>query len=295
MRSAFHSFIQRRRDYAHFMRQRLIGFPALKRAFFSAHGYPLNLENPKTHSERINHKKIYDRDPLLTLTSDKLLVRDYVKKSLGKEGESLLVPLYYVSKTGKDIPFHKFDQEVFMKANHYSGGNRLVSPGDDPEELRDLAVSWIHSSYGQNLLEWANRDIPRRILIEKVIRDKAGALPSDYKFYCFNGVPQLLYILKDRFGDKVDWFLTMDLKDTGMLISKNVLPDGFFVPNLDQMIEYAKALSKPFTFVRVDFYSLENELYLGELTHYDASGFEKYKTYEIDLSIGDYWFQKEKW
>jgi hypothetical protein len=295
MRSAFHSFIQRRRDYAHFLRQRLIGFPALKRAFFSAHGYPLNLENPKTHSERINHKKIYDRHPLLTLTSDKLLVRDYVKKSLGKEGESLLVPLYYVSKTGKDIPFHKFDQEVFMKANHYSGGNRLVSPGDDPEELRDLAVSWIHSSYGQNLLEWANRDIPRRILIEKVIRDKAGALPSDYKFYCFNGVPQLLYILKDRFGDKVDWFLTMDLKDTGMLISKNVLPDGFFVPNLDQMIEYAKVLSKPFTFVRVDFYSLENELYLGELTHYDASGMEKCKTYEIDLSLGDYWFQKEKW
>jgi hypothetical protein len=294
MKSAFDSFIQRRRDNTHFLRQRLIGFPALKRAFLSAHGYPIDLENPQTHSERINHKKIYDRDPLLTLTSNKLLVRDYVKKSLGKEGESLLVPLYFVSKTGKDIPFHKFDQEVFLKANHYSGGNRLVTPGDDPKELMNLAVNWINSSYGQNLLEWAYRDIPRRVLIEKVIRDKEGGLPYDYKFYCFNGVPQLLYIVKERFGEKVDWFLNMELKDSRLLDRKNELPQDFILPNFDRMIAYAKVLAKPFSFVRVDFYSLENELYLGELTHYDASGMTKYESYESDLSLGNYWIQTGK-
>lgn len=292
MRTTFDSIIQKRRDYLHFLRQRVLGFPALKKTFFQTHGYHLNLENPKTQSERINSKKISDRDPLITLTSDKLLVREYVKKFLGKEGESLIIPLYYVSKTGRDIPFHKFDQEVFMKANHYSGGNRLVSPGTDPKELTDLAVNWIHSSYGQNLLEWGYRDIPRRILIEKVIREKEGGLPFDYKFYCFNGVPHFIYIVKERFEKKVDWFLTMDLKDSEMLERSKDLPEGFIIPNLDQMVAYAKVLSKPFPFVRVDFYSLENELYFSELTHYPASGLDKFCSYEADLRFGNYWLQK---
>ena len=52
------------------------------------------------------------------------------------------------------------------------------------------------------------------------------------------------------------------------------------------MKEYAKILSSDFKFVRVDFYQLENEIRLGELTFSPLNGlfFCKNKSDEIELA-----------
>ena len=36
--------------------------------------------------------------------------------------------------------------------------------------------------------------------------------------------------------------------------------------NLSKMLDYARILSKPFPYVRVDFYEVDGKLYIGELT-----------------------------
>ena len=46
--------------------------------------------------------------------------------------------------------------------------------------------------------------------------------------------------------------------------------------NYNKMIRYSKLLSEDFKFVRVDFYEIENILYLGELTFTPNNGFIKY-------------------
>jgi len=43
-------------------------------------GYEPDLENPVTFNEKIQYKKLNDRDPLLPLTADKYRVRDYIKE-----------------------------------------------------------------------------------------------------------------------------------------------------------------------------------------------------------------------
>ena len=54
------------------------------------------------------------------------------------------------------------------------------------------------------------------------------------------------------------------------------------------MIRYAQILAKPFPFVRVDFYWVEDHMYFGELTFFDGSGFEPYDKYEDDLLLGSW-------
>ena len=55
------------------------------------------------------------------------------------------------------------------------------------------------------------------------------------------------------------------------------------------MIDYAKILSNDFKFVRVDFYEINNQVYLGELTFTPNNGFIKFnndKKYHTSEYLG---------
>ena len=53
------------------------------------------------------------------------------------------------------------------------------------------------------------------------------------------------------------------------------------------MILLAEKLSKGISFVRIDFYDINNKIYFGEMTFYPASGFGKFIPQEWDLTIGE--------
>jgi hypothetical protein len=53
------------------------------------------------------------------------------------------------------------------------------------------------------------------------------------------------------------------------------------------MIEISRRLSKPFPFVRVDFYDLENKFYIGELTFYPGGGFNLFNNKVWDYKLGE--------
>ena len=52
------------------------------------------------------------------------------------------------------------------------------------------------------------------------------------------------------------------------------------------MKEYAKIFSKDFKFVRVDFYELENEVRLGELTFTPMNSFFLCNNIEQEIELG---------
>ncbi|OOG69892.1 ATP-grasp fold amidoligase family protein [Algoriphagus sp. A40] len=279
------------------LRQALASYPFLHKVFLQKHGYPLDLKNPLTHNERINHKKIHDRNPLIPITSDKVRVRDYVREILGeKEANEILIPLFHISKTGKDIPHQSWDFEFFMKANHSSGGNMLVKPGTDPELIRKTCQTWLKSSYGQFLHEWAYRDIPRRITCEQVIRTPEGQIPADIKYYCFHGRPKMLMILTDRFGHQKRVFTDVQLNviPGAQMYGKDMLYPLPDLPTHGRMLDFAAKLARDFTYCRVDFYTVGNKVYFGEITHYTGSGLEKFDDYDLDLAIGNLWLPENK-
>ena len=57
--------------------------------------------------------------------------------------------------------------------------------------------------------------------------------------------------------------------------------------NLNDILRYAKILSKPFPIVRVDFYEVNGKVYIGELTFTSNMGRMDYFTDEALLKMGN--------
>ena len=53
------------------------------------------------------------------------------------------------------------------------------------------------------------------------------------------------------------------------------------------MITIAEKLAKPFIFVRVDLYVIQNKIYFGELTFHPDSGFTIFSNKKYDYELGD--------
>lgn len=284
-------------ERAYFLKEKMRGFPKMHAFFYHNHGYQLDLKQPFTHNQRIVHKMIMDRNPLIVLTSDKVRVREYVKEMLGEKlSNDILIPLYFVSKTGNDIPLESWNFEFFMKANHGSGFNKLVLPGDDPAEVRQLAKYWLSQSFGQSRHEWAYRDIPRRIICEEVLRTPENEIPADFKYYCFNGAPKMILVLTDRFKRQKRVFVdeNLNLLEGSQMYGNDVLWPLPPIPNHARMLDLASKLAQPFTYCRVDFYSIGDRVYLGEITHYSGAGAEKFDDYDLDVAFGELWKKENR-
>ena len=59
---------------------------------------------------------------------------------------------------------------------------------------------------------------------------------------------------------------------------------------LNQMLDFARRLSKGHPFLRTDFYIINNKVYFGELTFYHQCGLAPIEPFEFDLEMGS-WIQ----
>lgn len=279
-------------DWGFYWKERLKTYPRLHRYFKHANGYELNLANPGTFHELIQIKKLTDRAPLLVRTSDKFKVRAYIEEMLGPElSKEILIPLFFTVKDARDIPFERLPPTYFLKANHFSGANLLVTPETNREVLIKTANHWLANTYGQKLHEWAYRKISPRLIGEKLLLDENGKIPPDFKFYCFHGRVLLIMLVDDRMSDMKMYFFDEVLTEIQMepawdSFQRNRLPTDNI---LNKMKEIASVLASPFDFVRVDMYALGEKVYFGEMTHYCGSGIDPFPDLRFDKVLGKFW------
>ncbi len=261
-------------------------------------GKRVNLTAPKTYDEKLWWLKLNYKDPLMTICSDKYEVRKYVAQCGLKE---LLIPLIGVYNAFEEIHFDKLQDEVILKCNHVSGGNVIYNPKKNfnykKEKLKFDRL--MRKNYYFVSREWNYKNIKPRILIEKVLRDRKGNLPKDYKFLCFEGIPKLMYLIENtctetgrhespdkRFLNVYDmeWNLTNISQGFPIKCNKMIKKPVTF----EKMKEYASVLAKPFPECRVDFYEIEGKVYFGELTFYDGGGCNNTQPEEWDLKLGSW-------
>ncbi len=286
-----HPFVFSLRGYFFDFKEYLTDYKEEKERFEKNLGYKLDLKNPKTFSQRIVYKKINDRNILLPQMADKYKVRDYIKKVLGDDSLKHLVPLLFVSQKPEDIPFEKFDCSFIAKVNHNSGPHFIVKKGEVIDKNKIIAglKEQLRYPYGVLKHEWAYRKIkPRTVLVEKLLTDKMGDLPKDYKFHMIGGRCAFIQVDFDRFIDH-----SRSLYDENWKFIKGTLkfkqgPEAERPVNLDKMLEIAKKLSKDFDYLRVDLYSIDDNVYIGELTHYPGSGVERFTPESLDFQFGQY-------
>ena len=114
-------------------------------------------------------------------------------------------------------------------------------------------------------------------------------MPPDYKFFFFDGQPRLYQVDMQRFVGHRKNLYDMDWPMLPVKYNHDNGSDVPRPPNLEDMIDVSRKLSKGFDFVRVDLYSTGERTFFGELTHYPAAGFGKFDPPEFDLEMGSYW------
>lgn len=254
-------------------------------------GQKLNLDNPKTFTEKLQWLKLYNRKSIYTTMVDKYGVKKFISDLVGSE---YTVPTLGVWEKFEDIDFSTLPLQFVLKCTHDSGSVIVCNDKNklNMDEIREHFH--FHLNNDEYILgrEWPYKDVPRRIICEPLLTDVnagAGSTIKDYKFFCFNGVPKVMYISNDRGDDPRTDFFDMDF---------NHLPIRMKDPNADippkkpgcfeTMKSIAGKLSLGVPHLRVDFYVVNNRPYVGELTFFHNSGFTAIQPDEWNKKLGDW-------
>jgi TupA-like ATPgrasp len=258
-------------------------------------GGKLNLKDPRTLNEKLQWKKIYDKKSIYTLCADKYEVRNYIKKKIGGK---YLIPLLHSTNDLSEIHFGKISPPFIIKTSHGSGQCIIVRNKDDVHKkiILKKCKKWLKCNHYWIWREPQYKNIKPLILIEKLLLNKKGQIPEDYKFHCFNGKVEFITVNTDRFekNPKMSFFdanwkllpFTWCPAENGKPIwgiNKKIKKPR----NLNEMIKISKKLSKNFDYVRVDLYSLDNKIYFGELTLHPGAGLNPFSPDKYDLIYGN--------
>jgi hypothetical protein len=261
----------------------------LKLTYRCVIGRKLNFNEPKAYTEKIQWRKLNDRNPLLAETADKLNARDYVKKRIG---ENILTKIYWVGKNPSLIPFDELPREFVLKSNHGCGYNIFIYDKEkiDRKKIIKQLNKWLKYPYGKNQREWAYKNIDRKVYAEELLRDSEGKNPNDYKFFVFSGKSPALFICCNRYGDKRWDFYDRNWNRIEVVAGFPNSSEELKKPsNFELMKKYAEIIGKDLDYVRVDLYDLGDRVVFGEMTHYPASGLSKYVPSSYDYWIGAFW------
>ncbi|WP_434527756.1 ATP-grasp fold amidoligase family protein [Vibrio sp. K4] len=261
-------------------------------------GYLVNIKSPKTFNEKVNSRKYFWAEEAFSLCSDKLLVKDYVASKIGQEYIiKTLFKCEYITK--EDIEFllseHK---QIVLKANHNSGQVFILKDTPSGEKL-DFIVSSLNSQmsedYGKIKHEPWYSNIKPMILAEEVLIDKSYNDILDFKFHVFTDLKTgsqevVLQVDFDRHNNHTRTIYDENFNILPFSWAKATVRLDLPKPNnFHVMVDIAKKLGKDFSYVRVDLYNVNEEIYFGEMTFAHGSGFERFSPVFYDTWLGKKW------
>lgn len=262
----------------------------LKRLYRIHMGRELDLQHPKTYTEKLQWLKLYDHRPEYTRMVDKYAVKDYVAEKIGPE---YVIPLLGVWDRVEDIDFDSLPKQFVLKTTHDSGG--IVVCKDkaslDIAKARKQLRYFLNRNYYDRNREWPYKDVPHRIIAERYMEDPGQGELRDYKFFTFGGVPKVLYIAQGRGlgGETVADFFDMDFQHLPFTIDHNMAPVPPEKPkNFEKMKQLAAILSEGTPQLRVDFYEVDGKIYFGEMTFFHCSGMEAFHPGKWDERFGSW-------
>ena len=254
-------------------------------------GYPLNLKNPQTFSEKLQWLKLNDKNPLYTTLVDKYAVKKYVANIIG---DSYIIPTLGVWDSFEEIDFNVLPNQFVLKTSHDSGGFVACTDKNmfDFDAAKRLLSAHLKNDFYSETREWPYKNVKPRIIAEPYLEDETGEL-RDYKFHVFEGEPKVMYVVLNRFKGEsqfiyrnvadfspAEFSMKGPLKDYGSYDIQKPKP-------YELMLDLVRKLSHPFRYIRVDLYCVKDKVYFGELTLFSGSGFDQIDPPQYDKILGD--------
>ena len=255
----------------------------LKLKYKAEMGISLNLDNPILFSEKLQWLKLHNRHEIYVNMVDKVKVKDYVEELIGSE---YIIPTIGIWNTPDEIDFENLPSQFVIKCNHNSGTGMYICKDKskmDIERVKENLRKGLRENYYLRGREWPYKFVQRKIIAEQFMKDDKSSELIDYKFFCFNGVPYLCQVISNRSTNETIDFFDMNwnrlkglkgLKGLNENINNSLeeipCPSCFSV-----MKDLVSTLAKGHPFIRIDFYSVNNRPYFGEITFFPKGGFGK--------------------
>ena len=241
-----------------------------------------DLKRPKSFDEKLLWLNLFWQHPLKTRCGDKYTMRSYVKENAL---ENILPTLLGVFRSSSEIDFENLPERFVLKCTHGCGFNIICQDKRkvNIEEVKKKLDAWMKVDFSQKYGELHYSKMKPRIICEEFLDDLESYLPSDFKVFCFDGIAHCTMVCTGRtlngrasydFYD-LEWSAWLPYTKAGLPANRSIRkPEAY-----DEIISAAKALSQPFPFVRMDFYSNKGRAVLGEMTFTPAGC--------IDVDISD--------
>ena len=261
--------------------------------YFAACGKLINFNNPRGFNEKQQWLKIFDQHPEYSKLVDKLAVRSHIDKVLGT---GHLFPLLGYWKSFDEIDFSKLPEEFVLKCNHDSGSTKVIThksqkTDEEWEALRNHFIRRLNYDFFYAGREYPYKNLERFIIAEQLMFDNEnpGKSIEDYKFFCFNGEPKIMFIATDRSTDcRFDFFdMNFNHLDINNLHPRAIKPISK-PKHFEEMKKTAAKLAEGMRFARIDLYEINDTIYFGEYTFFHGGGFAPFYPSVWERKLGDW-------
>ena len=241
-------------------------------------GRNINWNSPTEFNEKIRWMQFNTDTTMWSFLADKYRVREYLKE---KGYEHILVKLYGKWDKAEDIDFDLLPNSFILKTNHGYGEIIIVKDKSkvNIEQVRIKMQKYLDTPFGILSAEPHYLRIKPCIIAEELLVQDGNLSESliDYKFYCFNGVPEACGVFYDRdvylhengmTPYDMNWVKHEEWRRKDLRTSFKNIPKP---KTFDLMKQACKDLASQFPFVRMDFYEVNGKLYFGEFTFTPAA------------------------
>jgi hypothetical protein len=283
-------------------------FERRMRAAYEARARSWLQPEPATFNEKIWHRRLADRRPVLRTYCDKHASLVHAGTLLPAE---LLPSRIVVLDSPEELEDVDLPREYVVKASHGSGGTVVVWDGpssqgqdwvypwirkaysapDDPKDrvAADLQQCMAHD-YGWDMLEWGYTDLPRHLVVDLFYRGPDGGVPVDLRCYVFHGRVECIEVVSDRQQEATRYASWHDRAWNVLPIRTRLQHRAYPRPTeLDLVIEVAETLAADEAFVRVDLLLTAEGPKFGEITPYSHAGNVGFRQQWADEYLGRFW------
>lgn len=237
--------------------------------------------NPVLYSEKVQWRKLFDRNPMFPLFLDKLGIRSYVTRTAPGLG---LPELLWYGTDPDEIPYESLDERYVVKPNCRSGDWHFVLSARDADRkvIADKGRRWLRHPYGRRMREWGYSRVEPRLFVEELLcSDSGDNRMRDFRFDVFDGRVRMITVTEARIADTQRRALALDtFYDREWRQLPFIKPGRQSRPpaplkepaQLGEMITWAEQLGAGLDYIRVDMYLVDHRPYFSELTVYPGSG-----------------------
>ena len=262
----------------------------VKMRYYFNYGKRLNLDSPSGYNEKCQWMKLYYHRQEMVVMVDKYAAKTWAANKIGDEH---IVPCYGVWDKAEDIGFDALPNQFVLKCTHGCGGHFICKDKNtlDVNLVRKNFRKELRSSVYTQTREWPYKHVKPRIIAEQYLCEDDSGILTDYKFFCFNGVPRIMYMSKDGASTPHTDFFDMEWNHLPLRMrdpNSDVPPEK--PKRFEEMVEIAKTLSEGWPHVRVDLYMVNGRIYFGEMTFFTLGGAVYFNPPSWNEIIGS-WFQ----